>query len=519
MKDEEYCEGRCDEPQLRQEAFTDIAVKDILLEWSRRHWGVLPAADGGLSKPQRITPTTRHIERYAKDIHLRDSTVMPARESPYCRVLRETSEEDAVKLLGIEEAIAAFAPPAQPQMAGLTRKATIPTLDGIHYRPSTVIGIIANCLKLVVGVDIIFTKTRKEYPVSAWEIADLMGMAGHGEEVEFDVVLPLDSRVTPSFMRDASFALGIMERLLNDDNVLIATIDAREADVEEIIRLDEIRGAKDDDPGKYINEISQYRKINPERFADDSEVPLMRGWLYDSYSGPHIDRNVILTTGGKKMHRRADDKFWDTPEEAAPETDAIDDACGVFDRLFAGAGLNAADIALAVCGDTKPPPIPDDGVKDGHAGFIFSEKATFGDEQDGDEACGIGPLLPRLAIVGVRVAVVLSSDESERKREEEFIKRLNRKIDPINPETSEKRIRFGTSSAEISGQFSDLGNSRPARFYYLKTSREEPIDGIAGWADIVVSQILKTLGILYGIVDLGKIEEMIRASKLFARSA
>ncbi len=206
----------------------------------------------------------------------------------------------------------------------------------------------------------------------------------------------------------------------------------------------------------------------------------------------------------------------------APSTAArrlIDEAWAIIEDAFPGVttNINTELLAMAI-NEHKPMTIPTEKI-DKHLGFIFSEMATFGDKSDGLDAQGLGIVLPKLAMAGIRVAVLLSKDPNDHARQEMLIRELNRKINPDKPESDEKRIRFGISREEVNSQFADLKDDRPARFYYLKISKEPEING-ATPIDIIVKDILEILGRLCGIIKEGQEpDKLYEAASKFARAA
>jgi|GEM_PF-4784765 len=195
----------------------------------------------------------------------------------------------------------------------------------------------------------------------------------------------------------------------------------------------------------------------------------------------------------------------------------LESAWAIIEQLFINNNTNIGLFVKAINEHKGYQAIIDDNIKDEKAGFIFSEKTTFGDKNDGEDAKGLGIILPKLANAGIKVAVLLSNDPDERARQEDLIQELNQKIDK---DKAERRIRYGRSVGEISSQFTDLKSERPARFYYLKTGGEANITGVVDSIDIVVNQILKILGRLCGIIqgsqDLDKLYE---AARKFAQAA
>lgn len=204
----------------------------------------------------------------------------------------------------------------------------------------------------------------------------------------------------------------------------------------------------------------------------------------------------------------------------------IDEAWALVREAFAGvtADINIRLLAQAVNEYYEDASVISDRmIQDEKVGFIFSELATFGDSKDGDKAEGLGIILPELATRGVKVAVLLNNDPYERERQEKIINELNEKAG-----LSGKRVRFGTSVAEIRNKFSDYEDGpRPARFYHLKTKLELPLDegfnkdeNIILSINIVVHDILRILGRLCKIVPEGQEpDKLYEAAKKFAQAA
>lgn len=239
----------------------------------------------------------------------------------------------------------------------------------------------------------------------------------------------------------------------------------------------------------------QVRKID----TGSSQVRIDRGLAV--LFGVH---GIDVTRGNNIVHVRA-----------AAVSDILPRA--IIEELFANVGISAQQLAQVVNEYAAREAITAESLNDGKAGFIFSELTTFGDEEEGKDAQGIGIILPELAKAGIKVAVLLSSDPIRRARQENLIKELNKGID-INK--SERRIRYGTSVGEISNGFTDLNAERPARFYYLKTSKESKIDGVIDSIDVVVKDILRVLGKICGIIQEGhEPDKLYEAAKIFARAA
>ncbi|MFA4982124.1 MAG: HEAT repeat domain-containing protein [Candidatus Omnitrophota bacterium] len=192
---------------------------------------------------------------------------------------------------------------------------------------------------------------------------------------------------------------------------------------------------------------------------------------------------------------------------------SINEACALVKEIFARvtAPINFPLIAQVINEHNGAEVIAGDKIKDGKIGFIFSEMATFGDDKDeADDRQGLYAVLLELANRGIKAAVLSSRDPEKRANQEALIKELNHKIDIDKPE---RRIRYGTSVEEISGQFADLTIGRPARFYYLKTNSEDPIPGVIDSINIIVREIIDILGKVCGIFEPAKIEQLHRAAR------
>ena len=193
----------------------------------------------------------------------------------------------------------------------------------------------------------------------------------------------------------------------------------------------------------------------------------------------------------------------------------FESAWATIEALFAGKSIDMDMFARAVNEHRNQIVVAPDRIGDGRIGFIFSEKATFGEKEDGEEAQGLGVVLPVLANNGVKVAVILSDNPGERVRQEDLMRKLNNTIDDPG-----KKIRFGSTLEEINNRFADLERNRPVRFYYLKTATETRIEGVIDSIDIIVKHILRILGEVSGIIqDNQELDRLYEGARLFARAA
>ena len=91
--------------KARIEYISDIAKVDIYLEWASRHWGSRPLS-GIRSIPRHIEPNLDYIrESITPMLKRRDGTIPSFEESVVYRVLTTISDEEALKILGREEAV------------------------------------------------------------------------------------------------------------------------------------------------------------------------------------------------------------------------------------------------------------------------------------------------------------------------------------------------------------------------------------------------------------------------------
>lgn len=259
-----------------------------------------------------------------------------------------------------------------------------------------------------------------------------------------------------------------------------------------------------------IRKIVDKLRQNPETKSfitgeQTSQIPVVVRKIDTGSSQVRTDRGLAVLFGVQGIDVTRSDNIVHVSAAASPE-----------EELFANVGIGAQQLAQVVNEYVAREAITAENLNDGKTGFIFSELTTFGDEEDGKEAQGIGIILPELAKAGIKVAVLLSSDPIRRARQENLIKELNEAID-INK--SERRIRYGTSVVEISNGFTDLNAEKPARFYYLKTNKESEISGVIDSIDIVVKDILRILGKICGIIQEGQEpDKLYEAAKKFARA-
>lgn len=192
----------------------------------------------------------------------------------------------------------------------------------------------------------------------------------------------------------------------------------------------------------------------------------------------------------------------------------LEQAWTIIEELLGTSGFNSDILAKVINRHKHRNVITADSIKDGRLGFLFSEKVTFGDEADGEERQGFGAALPKFANAGIKVAVLLSSDSERRARQESLIEELNKKI---GIDKKEKWIRCGTTVGEISNKFADLKDSRPVRFYCLKTKAELKTEGVINSINIVDREVLKILGTIRGVVQEGQEpDRLYEAAKKFA---
>ncbi len=198
----------------------------------------------------------------------------------------------------------------------------------------------------------------------------------------------------------------------------------------------------------------------------------------------------------------------------------IGKAWAMIRELFAGAAaeINMRLFVRAVNEHHGAPVIIGEKIQDEKVGFIFSERATFGDNRDRDNAEGLGIILPELAAKGIKVAVLLNSDPQTRETQKSIIDKLNSEAG-----LTDKRVRYGTNAVEIGNEFNDyIAGPKPARFYYLKTETESDLRdrNVVESINIVVHKILKILGRLCGIISEGQEpDKLYEAARKFAQAA
>ncbi len=149
---------------------------------------------------------------------------------------------------------------------------------------------------------------------------------------------------------------------------------------------------------------------------------------------------------------------------------------------------------------------------DSDCGNIFSEAVAFGEKvktEDGKEVFnpGIIRLLPMLAKVGIKIAVVVASGNNA--AEIAIIKGYNKKL-PL-----EKHIKYGTN-AELA-----MSELKVARFFYYKLENESaaPAGVNISIISVTAEQIIRILGAIRQITDEAVIRMMSKVGQLIAQAA